>query len=105
MTLSGTEVFSESEKCPLCGCHLHFARMEHIGLCADAFATEHAQQVAAFEWLATLYEKFPEVKLAFAVPNGGLRHKRTAVRLKREGARSGVPDVCVPLARRGFLGM
>src|SRR5262245_53141739 len=93
-----------NDKCPICRCNLFFARMEHIGVCDDLSGTEHSQQVAAFEWLATTYENHPELRLVFAVPNGGLRHKATAIRLRREGVRAGVPDVCVPLAHRGFNG-
>lgn len=34
---------------------------------------------------------------AFAIPNGGFRKKRTAIDLKKEGAISGVADICVML--------
>jgi hypothetical protein len=33
----------------------------------------------------------------FAIPNGGKRHIRVAVRLKEEGAKRGVPDLCFML--------
>ncbi len=44
----------------------------------------------------------PELDLMFAVPNGGHRHVLTAVKLKAEGVKSGVPDICLPVARKGY---
>ncbi len=41
----------------------------------------------------------------FAIPNGGLRHKATATRLKAEGAKSGVPDIFLPVARNNCHGL
>lgn len=41
----------------------------------------------------------------FAIPNGGKRHKLEAANLKRQGVKAGVPDLCVPVARRGFHGL
>ena len=33
----------------------------------------------------------------FAIPNGGKRHPATAVRLKQEGVKPGVADICIML--------
>ncbi|MCK5602555.1 VRR-NUC domain-containing protein [Candidatus Pacearchaeota archaeon] len=33
----------------------------------------------------------------YAIPNGGLRNKVVAAKLKREGVKAGVPDVCLPV--------
>jgi hypothetical protein len=41
----------------------------------------------------------------FAVPNGGKRGIKTAVTLKAEGLRPGVPDVMLPVARGCFTGL
>lgn len=38
----------------------------------------------------------------YHVPNGGYRNKREAARLKAEGVRAGVPDLCIPVARGGY---
>ena len=38
-------------------------------------------------------------------PNGGKRSIGLAVKLKREGVKSGVPDLCLPVARKGFTGL
>ena len=41
----------------------------------------------------------------FAIPNGGIRNIRTAVRLKKEGVLAGVPDLFLPVARGKFNGL
>lgn len=41
----------------------------------------------------------------FAIPNGGSRNKLEAANLKRQGVKAGVPDLFVPVARRGFHGL
>jgi hypothetical protein len=43
--------------------------------------------------------------LIFAVPNGGHRSKATAGKLKAEGVRAGVLDLCLPLPAHTFHGM
>ena len=58
---------------------------------------EHGIQKAFFDW-ARLH---PEARHAYAVPNGGHRSKATAGRLKAEGVRAGVLDVCLPKMRGG----
>ena len=61
--------------------------------------SEHDEQVAVVEWCDA--NGVP----VFHVPNGGLRSKATAAKLKAEGVRPGVPDLCVPLARCGYHGL
>ena len=69
--------------------------------------TEHAHQVALFMWAASpdVSARFPELKLMFAIPNGGERNKIVASRLKAEGVKSGVPDVFLPVQRHGIAGL
>lgn len=67
--------------------------------------TEHAHQVALFCWAAINREKYPELEWMFAVPNGGLRDRITAARMKAEGVRSGVSDIFLPAARKGHHGL
>jgi len=66
--------------------------------------TEHAHQSALFLWFAYQLHKWPELKYAFAIPNGGKRDKITAAKLKAEGVKSGTSDIMIPVARRGFHG-
>ena len=60
---------------------------------------EHHEQVAFFTWAAYARGEHPELALLFAVPNGGHRHGAVAAKLRAEGVRAGVPDVCLPVAR------
>lgn len=63
---------------------------------------EHQEQVALFRWAALQENKHPELKLLFAIPNGGKRDIRIAQKLKAEGVKAGVPDICLPVPRKGF---
>jgi hypothetical protein len=64
--------------------------------------TENQEQAAIFEWAALMERKYPELRLLFAVPNGGYRPPKTAAILKMTGVKSGVPDICLPVPRNGF---
>lgn len=69
--------------------------------------TEHGHQSALFCW-ASLPEQqklYPELKWMFAIPNGGKRDMVTASNLKAEGVKPGVPDIMLPIAKRGFHGL
>lgn len=66
--------------------------------------SEHAEQVAVFEWARLLEERRPELALLFAIPNGGARHPATGRKLKAEGVKRGVPDLCLPVARGAYHG-
>jgi len=66
---------------------------------------EHAEQAALFRWAEFARSRLPELVLLHAIPNGGHRHKATAARLKAEGVKRGVPDVCLPVARNGAHGL
>ena len=54
--------------------------------------TEHAEQVTFVNWFRKTY---PDVRI-FAIPNGGLRRRTTATKLKAEGVSPGVPDLYIP---------
>jgi hypothetical protein len=61
--------------------------------------SEHDHQVCVFDF-ARLHERaWPELALLFAIPNGGLRNKAVAGKLRAEGVKAGVPDICLPVAR------
>lgn len=66
--------------------------------------TEHAHQTALFCWISMQILKFPELRWAYAIPNGGKRDAITAARLKAEGVKSGVSDICLPFAKQGYHG-
>ena len=78
------------------------AQLERAVMQGSRTPTEHDEQVALFQWAAANEEEHEELKLLFAVPNGGYRPMATAAQLKAEGVRAGVPDVCLPVARGRF---
>lgn len=91
--------------------------------------SEHGEQRALFGWLAVAQkvgfaeawkwaddgkvpafdpangEAEPLLRWVFAVPNGGLRDKITAAKLKHEGVKSGVPDIMVPITCQAYAGL
>lgn len=64
--------------------------------------TESQEQVTLFAWAHMSLAKYPELEWLFHVPNGGYRNAREAQRLKKEGVKAGVPDVCLPIPRGGY---
>lgn len=68
---------------------------------------EDREQQAIFEWAQLMVNtgRYPELEYMFAVPNGGHRHKATAARLKLTGVKSGVPDICLPVAKGKYHGL
>ena len=53
----------------------------------------------------TLLPKHPELALLYHIPNGELRDVRTAIALKRMGVLKGVPDLHLPVPRKGYAGL
>lgn len=64
--------------------------------------TEGEEQATLFHMAAMRLHKYPELALLYHIPNGGLRSKSEAGRMRHEGVKSGVPDICLPVARGGF---
>lgn len=67
--------------------------------------SEHQEQSALFRWAAINQARVPEMHWMFAIPNGGHRHPAVAGKLRAEGVKPGVPDICLPVARHGFHGL
>ena len=67
--------------------------------------TESQEQQALFQWANLSIQKYPELKLLFHVPNGGLRNLRTAYILKKEGVKAGVPDLFLPAPKGNYHGL
>lgn len=64
--------------------------------------SEDQEQAALFAWADANMIRMPELSCLYAVPNGGSRHIAEAVKLRRTGVKSGVPDVCLPVGRKSF---
>ena len=67
--------------------------------------TESQLQILLFDWCHMNRQKYPELQLMFHIPNGGYRNIATAKRLKAEGVKSGVPDICLPVPRGNYHGL
>jgi len=69
------------------------------------FNTSEADiQKSLFEHIKYYENKYPELKLLHHIPNGGTRNILEAVSLKAQGVKSGVPDLFLPVARKGYNG-
>lgn len=66
---------------------------------------EHDLQVTLFNWADMQTNVYPDLACMYAVPNGGHRHKTVAAKLKAEGVKSGVPDICLPVPRGRYHGL
>lgn len=65
--------------------------------------SETTEQIQLFAWARNAESILPELKLLYHVPNEGKRTNGAV--LKAAGLKSGVPDICLPVARNGFHGL
>jgi len=63
--------------------------------------SEHEEQAKLFGWT----RNHPKLPWMFAIPNGGLRNKATAVRMKSEGVKAGVWDIFLPVPSGQYHGL
>lgn len=65
--------------------------------------SEHQHQCALISWWKIAHKTFglPEFAL-LAIPNGGHRHIAVAAKMKAEGVRRGILDLCLPVSRHGY---
>lgn len=56
-------------------------------------------------WVRLFRGRWPELKRFFHVPNGGLRSKRTAAKMKAMGQEPGVLDYWLPIPSAGYNGL
>ncbi|WP_294749997.1 VRR-NUC domain-containing protein [uncultured Ruminococcus sp.] len=66
---------------------------------------EEIEQTTLFRWAEFAEAKYPELGLMYHIPNEGKRSAVTGARLKAQGLKSGVPDVCLPTAHGGYIGL
>lgn len=67
--------------------------------------TEECEQIVLFRWAEFSVGQYPELELLYHIPNEGKRSAVTGARLKAQGLKSGVPDVCLPTAHGGYIGL
>lgn len=61
--------------------------------------SENEIQAAFFQWCEMQSGKFPELRLAFSIPNGTYKGYASSYLHKATGLKAGVPDVFLPVAR------
>lgn len=61
--------------------------------------TEDEEQEALFQWAEVSLCKYPELDTLFHITNEGKRSKYQGAKLKREGLREGVSDICLPVKK------
>ncbi len=66
---------------------------------------EHVEQRGLIDLCSMMIGRYPDLDLLYAVPNAAKRTKGERGRLLAEGMRAGVPDLALPVARRGYFGM
>lgn len=66
--------------------------------------TEAQHQATLIKWTqqSTIRQAFPELALLYHIPNGGSRNPIEGKHLKSQGVKSGVPDLHLPVNRKGF---
>ena len=67
--------------------------------------TESEEQQAVMEWAEAESGRWPELHLLYHIPNEGRRSMATGGRLRAEGLKSGVPDLCLPSAHGNYHGL
>jgi hypothetical protein len=72
---------------------------------AGSGVSESQHQRALIEWARRSRATYPELRMLFAIPNGGKRNPVTAAVLKAEGVLAGVPDLCLPVKRGPYGGL
>ena len=72
---------------------------------ASPVPLESTEQQTLVAWAKRHEEEWPELRMLYHIPNEGKRSRKTGARLKAEGLKSGVPDICLPVARGRHHGL
>lgn len=64
--------------------------------------SEAAEQIKVFEWAYWVKNKYPGIETMYHIANEGKRSASNGAYMKRQGLKSGVSDICVPVARCGY---
>ena len=63
--------------------------------------SESDEQKALMRWTKYNSGRWPELERLYHIPNEGQRDPRVGARMRDEGMKKGVPDLCLPVARGG----
>ena len=72
---------------------------------ATPVPSESVEQQRLFLWARMQSGKDPCLTLMYHIPNEGKRSRATGGRLRAEGLKAGVPDICLPVACGGCHGL
>lgn len=67
--------------------------------------TESQEQQSLFQWATYHIQRYPDLQWLHHIPNGGKRDAITAAKLKQEGVKAGVPDICLPVPKGKYHGL
>lgn len=67
--------------------------------------SESIEQQQLFAWAEWLIPRRPELALMYHIPNEGKRSKATGGRMKAEGLKEGVPDICLLVPSGTYHGL
>ena len=70
---------------------------------ANMKRSETTEQIGLINWARANEEYVPELRLLHHIPNEGIRTNGPV--LKAAGMKAGVPDLSLPVPRRGFHGL
>lgn len=65
---------------------------------------EADEQAALFGWAELMEVRYPELRWMHHIPNGGSRNPIEAANLKKQGVKSGVSDIFLPVPRANYHG-
>lgn len=72
---------------------------------ANCTPRESVEQQTLIKWARLARGKYPELDMLYHITNEGKRSVVTCARLKSEGLKPGVPDLCLAVARGGAHGL
>jgi hypothetical protein len=78
--------------------HTRYARLHG----APHGPTEHDEEVVYTAWCQASYARWPELRKMYKIVNEGKRTYGHMAWLRSEGFLEGMPDRCLPVARKGF---
>ena len=67
--------------------------------------SESLEQQAVVKYCEYQSWRLPNANRIFHIANGGLRTKTEAIRLRAEGVKAGVSDLCLPVPLNGYHGL
>lgn len=71
----------------------------------SGYISESIEQQQLFQWASWLQPRHPELAMMYHIPNEGKRSRATGGRMRAEGLKAGVPDICLPVPTANYHGL